>query len=163
MVKTVTPPPGMDQRVEGEKNERKLLWDLRRNLKKAAFFQTLCHHRLGIFHNKGFPCGSAGKERIHLQCRRPEFDPWVGKIPWRKERLPTPVVWPGEFHGLYSPWGAHFLSGFILSFSLCMLVTSLSNSEKHGSRYPYYISLIHSHINNQPPVTAASTPSPTKY
>ena len=30
---------------------------------------------------------------------------WVGKIPWRKERLPTPVFWPGEFHGLYSPWG----------------------------------------------------------
>ena len=30
---------------------------------------------------------------------------WVGKIPWRKERLPTPVFWSGEFHGLYSPWG----------------------------------------------------------
>ena len=29
---------------------------------------------------------------------------WVGKIPWRRERLPTPVFWPGEFHGLYSPW-----------------------------------------------------------
>ena len=31
------------------------------------------------------------------------FDPWVGKIPWKRERLPTPVFWPGEFHGLYSP------------------------------------------------------------
>ena len=29
----------------------------------------------------------------------------VWKIPWRKEWLPTPVFWPGEFHGLYSPWG----------------------------------------------------------
>jgi len=29
----------------------------------------------------------------------------VGKIPWKRERLPTPVFWPGEFHGLYSPWG----------------------------------------------------------
>ena len=29
----------------------------------------------------------------------------VGKIPWRRERPPTPVFWPGEFHGLYSPWG----------------------------------------------------------
>ena len=28
----------------------------------------------------------------------------VGKIPWRRERLPT-VFWPGEFHGLYGPWG----------------------------------------------------------
>ena len=30
---------------------------------------------------------------------------WVrslgGKIPWKRERLPTPVFWPGEFHGLY--------------------------------------------------------------
>ena len=26
-------------------------------------------------------------------------------IPWRRERLPTPVFWPGEFHGLNSPWG----------------------------------------------------------
>ena len=44
-------------------------------------------------------------ERIRLQCRRPGFKPWVGKIPWRRERLPTPVCWPGEFHGLYSLWG----------------------------------------------------------
>ena len=27
------------------------------------------------------------------------------KIPWRRERLSTPVFWPGQFHGLYSPWG----------------------------------------------------------
>ena len=33
------------------------------------------------------------------------FDPWLGKIPWRRDWLPTPVFWPGEFHGLYSPWG----------------------------------------------------------
>ena len=35
--------------------------------------------------------------------RRPGFDPWVGKIPWRRERTPTPVFWPGEFciaHGV---------------------------------------------------------------
>ena len=25
------------------------------------------------------------------QPRRPGFDPWVGKIPWRRERLPIPV------------------------------------------------------------------------
>ena len=39
---------------------------------------------------------------VHL---RPGIDPWVGKIPWRRERQPTPVFWPREFHGLYSPWG----------------------------------------------------------
>ena len=31
--------------------------------------------------------------------------PWDGKIPWRREWLPTPVFWPGEFHRLFSPWG----------------------------------------------------------
>ena len=36
---------------------------------------------------------------------RPGFNLWAGKIPWRRERLPTPIFWPGEFHGLYSPWG----------------------------------------------------------
>ena len=43
--------------------------------------------------------------RIWLQCGRPRFEPWVGKMSWRRERLPTPVFWPGEFHGLHSPWG----------------------------------------------------------
>ena len=48
---------------------------------------------------------STGKE-----CSRSEFDPWVGKIPWRKEWLPTPVFLPGEFYEQrslmgYSPWG----------------------------------------------------------
>ena len=37
-------------------------------------------------------------QRICLQYGRPGFDSWVGKIPWGRE-LPTPVFWPGEFHG----------------------------------------------------------------
>ena len=42
--------------------------------------------------------------------RRPGFNPWIGKMPWRREWLPTPVFLPGEFHGQrslvgYSPWG----------------------------------------------------------
>ena len=41
-------------------------------------------------------------QRIPLQCGRLGFSPWVGKISWRRERLPTPVFWPGDFHGLYS-------------------------------------------------------------
>ena len=51
----------------------------------------------------GFPVAQLVK--ICLQCWRPGFSPWVGKIPWRREGLPTPVFWPGIFHGLYSPWG----------------------------------------------------------
>ena len=45
-----------------------------------------------------------------LQCRRPRFDPWVGKIRWRREWQPTPVFLPGEARGRrslvgYGPWG----------------------------------------------------------
>ena len=47
---------------------------------------------------------------ICLECGRPGFDPWVGKIPWRRKWQPTPVFMPGKSHGLrspvgYSPWG----------------------------------------------------------
>jgi len=50
-------------------------------------------------------------ERICLQCRRPRFNPWVGKMPWRREWQPTPVFLPEKFHGQrslegYSPWGS---------------------------------------------------------
>ena len=37
--------------------------------------------------------------RICLQCRRPRFDPWVGKIPWRRRWQSTPVPLPGKSHG----------------------------------------------------------------
>ena len=40
-----------------------------------------------------------------------EFDPWVGKIPWRREWLPTPAFWPGEFHGLIVLGVAKSLTG----------------------------------------------------
>ena len=56
-----------------------------------------------------FPDGSDGKKIICLKCRRAGFDPWVRKIPCRREWLPSPVFLPGEFHGQrslvgYSPW-----------------------------------------------------------
>ena len=36
---------------------------------------------------------------ICLQCGRPGFNPWVGKISWRREWQPTPVFLPGKSHG----------------------------------------------------------------
>ena len=60
----------------------------------------------------GFPGGTSGKEPT-CQCRRCKrcgFDPWVGKIPWRRAQKLTPVFLPGESHGQrslggYRPWG----------------------------------------------------------
>ena len=47
--------------------------------------------------------GSAGEESV---CNMGDLGsiPVLGRFP-EKERLPTSVFWPGEFHGLYSPWG----------------------------------------------------------
>ena len=44
-------------------------------------------------------------QRFCLQCGRPGFNPWVGERPWRRERLPTPVSWSEESHGLCSSGG----------------------------------------------------------
>ena len=47
------------------------------------------------------------RQRTHLQWRRCGLDPWVGKIPWRREWQPTPVFWPGK-----SPWTEESLVGY---------------------------------------------------
>ena len=51
----------------------------------------------------GFPCSSAGKGLPAMRETWIQSLVWEG--PWRRERPPTPVFWPGEVHGLYSPWG----------------------------------------------------------
>ena len=54
-----------------------------------------------IYQISGFPDGSVGKESVS-NVGNPSSIPELGRFPWRRERLPTPVFWPGEFHGLYS-------------------------------------------------------------
>ena len=65
-------------------------------------------NRMGVGVNRDFPGGSDGK--ACLQCGRPGFGPWVGKIRWRRKWQSTPVLLPGKCHGQrslvgYSPWG----------------------------------------------------------
>ena len=43
--------------------------------------------------------------KICLQCSRLAFDPWVGKIPWRRAWQPTPVSLPGESPRTEEPGG----------------------------------------------------------
>ena len=62
----------------------------------------------------GFPGGTVIKESA-CQCRRLKFDPWVGKIPWRRKWQPTSVFLLWKFHGQrrlagYSPWGGKELN-----------------------------------------------------
>ena len=72
-----------------------------------SFFFILVLQKLLLYCVLGFPGGTSGKEST-CQCRRHKrrrFDPWVREIPWRNERLPTPVLLPGEFHGRRSRAG----------------------------------------------------------
>ena len=59
-----------------------------------------------------FPRCCHGKESTcqPRRYKRRGFDPWVGKIAWRRKWQPTPVFLPGKSHGQrilegYSPWG----------------------------------------------------------
>ena len=74
-----------------------------------------------------FPGGSDSKS-ICLQCRRPRFDPWVGKISWRRKWQPTPVFLPGISHGQrslagYSPGVAKSQTYWAASLSLSYIHT----------------------------------------
>ena len=63
-----------------------------------VFQITLTSHSFGCSDCKESGC----------QCRRLGFDPWVGKIPWRSARQPTPVFLLGEHlrqRSLCVPWG----------------------------------------------------------
>ena len=51
---------------------------------------------------RGFPGSSAGKESA-CNAGEPWFDSWVGKSPWRRDRLPTPVFLPGVSPGTEEP------------------------------------------------------------
>ena len=75
----------------------------------------------------GFPGGSAGKESA---CNEGDLSsiPGLGR-----ERLPTPVFWPGEFHGLYSPWNRKVLD---TTEQLSLHFTSLlPNTEQRYFKY----------------------------
>ena len=96
-----------------------MIWDW--SVYSASFPGYAGSHCLG----GSFSCGSAGKESA---CNAGE----LGLIPWRRERLPTSVFWPGEFHGLHSPWGCKesgTTEGFSLTHSLTALVEGMAG---HG-------------------------------
>ena len=85
------------------------------------------------------------------------FNPWVGKISWRRKWQPTPVFLPGESHGrkslVGSPWGCkesdmtvwlHFLSFFLpfFPFFLSFLSFFLGSDSKESACYAGVLGLI---------------------
>ena len=84
---------------------------------------------------------------------------WVGKIPWRREWLPTSIFWPGEFHGLYSPWGckeSDTTERLSLQFIMASLqiflfpLSALSGQEAceiYSSLYPQFLAFSRCSVN----------------
>ena len=72
-----------------------------------------------------FPDSSVGKESA---CRRLRFNSWAGKIPWRRDRLPTPVFlgFPYSPAGKESPGNVGHLA----------LIPGLVRSSGEGKGYP---------------------------
>ena len=55
----------------------------------------------------GFPSGSEVKNLPAMQeMQETGFDPWIGKILWRRKWQPTPAFLPGKSHGQRSLWAA---------------------------------------------------------
>ena len=77
------------------------------------------------------PVGQLGKNPPAMR------ETWVQPLGWEdpleKERLPTPVFWPREFHGLYSPWG-HKESNTTEQLSLSM-ETQTWRTDREGRRW----------------------------
>ena len=74
-----------------------------------------------------FPDSSVGKNLPAVQ-ETPRFDSWVGKIPWRRDRLPTPVFlgFPGGSAGKESACNVRDLG----------LIPGLGRSPGEGKGYP---------------------------
>ena len=84
----------------------------RNKMQKRVMAPTVANTKFLLFscHNvfKGFTGGS--DTRVCLQCRKLRLDPWIAKIPWRREWLPTPVfllensmdtgAWQAMVHGV---------------------------------------------------------------
>ena len=102
-----------------------------------------------IDYKLGFSGGASSKEPAcqYRRCKRSRFDPWVGKIPWKKKWQPTLVFLSGESHGQrslagYSAWGCkesdttEWLNTYAHSTSINCLIHHLINqwNKENGER-----------------------------
>ena len=103
--------------------------------------RTICHKNI-----MSEPRWHSGKESTcqYRRHRRQKFDPWIRKTPWSRKWQPTPVFFPGKFHGHrslvgYSPWGgkeSHKSSEcppnktWLLTFRLCFFFSQEQSAMK---------------------------------
>ena len=75
------------------------------NLLSNSGIKDTFYHLIRItFVFEGFPDSSVSKEST-CNTGDPGSIPRLGRSAGEGEKLPIPLFWPEEFHGLYSPWG----------------------------------------------------------
>ena len=73
-------------------------WQLKFSLKTSSSILGLTHLTPSPCYPE-FPVSTSLAQTVEsVQCRRPGFNPWVGKILWRREWLLAPVFLPGKSH-----------------------------------------------------------------
>ena len=100
-----------------------------------------------LFHEASVYPASLAAQKVESACNtgdlgsRPGFNPWIGKIPWKRKWQPTPVFLPGKSHGWrslagYSAWGPKEsdMTEWLTLSVLCLAIQALS---------------IYSHIRNE--------------
>ena len=111
----------------------------------AGYCREICLMWIGVSRQKqcshplDFPGGSDDKESA-CSCARPGFNPWVGKISWRRKWQPTPVSMPRKFHGPrslagYSPWGSQKVGHNWVAFFLSSFKARVFPSQTHLGKF----------------------------
>ena len=102
---------------------------------KADLPLTHCRFKWGRFlpRDTGLPWW-LWWERICLQCTKPRFDAWTGKIPWRRAWQPTPVSLPGKSHGQRSLGWLQSTGSQRVGHNWATNISSLGNKPTHVSR-----------------------------
>ena len=83
----------------------------------------------------GFPWWLSGKE-VACQCRRLAFNPWVGKIPWRRAWQPTPVFLPWRIPWAEKLGGLQSAAAAAKSLHSCPTLCDPIDSSPLGSAVP---------------------------
>ena len=98
-------------------------------IKKKSFMKKGWHHVVGHF-----PGGASSKEPTCQcrRCKRHEFDPWIGKIPWRRvvanhSSIPAwKIPWLEDPGGLQrGPWGHKDMGCVEGRYRSCLFSTTL--------------------------------------
>ena len=95
--------------------------------------------------------GDAAAKELTCQCRKGMFDPWVGKILWRRKWKPTPVFLLGKYHGQRSLAGYNPQSRTELDTNEVTSNSTIQGKPSHHPGWQTFTKLFLQPFSNQRP------------